>query len=1299
MAKLDRDTVTAALLDRAEELFRDLLGEPQRAASKDWRPKGNPSLSCAMRGERRGQWHDFATGEGGDLLELVAVHLCGLPKAASDFPKVLETAANWCGIAHGVVDRSELDRRCAAREAKAAAEDAEDARRKAEVVAAIYNRMKPVTGTPAEVYLRSRGITSFPSEVAFDPRDCALIVWSRDASGKRVTGQRIFLQRDGKRALDRNGKKREKIAFGSTSGFPAKFHAATSKPGPLYIAEGPETALTVWLATGAETWAVYGWTGFKPAPVPLNRRVIFCPDRDPVEGSAAKGFKEAVAHHFRAGVDAWVAIAPEDAGSKRDFNDTLQKAGIEAVRAALDAAVAEEVIEDPAQEGPKPSVIWPESNRRRDMEKSLPVADVAEVRGIALKLSDRVPVEMSVDDLFALIASHAPGVWEAHGDVIRSDVEKRIARAHRAAIAPVTLTDTGKHDFQVVDTLEPPSGPGVWIYKAPMGTGKTQLVAAPFASDRKNILAVVHRQSLTWELSRRLRTHHYQTPIEDVPDRLSLCSASLTKGTWAETLTAARGLVVDEFQQVLDFFGAEEFCDNSDGDARDNFAAFCGLMRRNDGEMTQVLLDAGFFDEGLAFLEKLRPDERFHIRHMLPKNEGIRARVIYSKKGRDGAVAEVRAEVMAGGKVWVAADSEQNAINAAEALERTGKRVLLITAATKEKAEQAALLRDPDGQSRLWDVVIASPVISSGLSIEHRDNPHFTLVVGLFCGESVSPMDARQMLRRVRYVRRMVIGIHLQTGYGSTTSARDVLRNAEAVSGAKGDLYDAVVAAEKARGINGRASFARWLWWQCEADGWAMERAKAKGDEEMAEISKANREALRTATINARAIDDAEAALLETVAVKTDEDRGTLRAYQIRKAYAVHHVTPDLLAFDDKGGKRKLRNFAALVGSEHYWRDQKKLSSVNVEDFARCRALLQAAFDGVDVFSDKPWLCEATAAALVEMWVEKGLLTSMMHFGLVGNRTDHKGKIKMPMRRLPVVKGLLKGCGLTFEKPVKASAKSVWKWIPPYKREAFSDIIGRVEAHPIALESIAVMRERLDCIEAAVKEQADARMVVPFPAPVAEEPVADVVPFPAQDLPEVAAPVPDEPVVADFVAARAAKADADFEREVAAAEFKRRMRDVLRNAAANRNRANDQVFFHDEVLIDKGPRTLDGKRRSLSDFERRFKAALHHAAKSGKPFMLSLAMPIDNAAPALMPDPVPEPRKLVWALKHPVADALPIVIPASYRCRYPVIEGQVQVAEDRVAVAAYQALCARVAWERQVVAEWFAHEPEMADYF
>ena len=161
--KLNRDAVRYALQDRAEELFRLVWGEPEKASARDWRARESSARSMAMRGRKRGQWFDHKAGTGGDLFDLLAVELCGLGSAQEDFPRVLQEAARFCGMAEGQsIDIEALTARNAAQRAEEARQEEADAKRKAALVKALQARSEPMTGSPAAAYPKARGIKALP---------------------------------------------------------------------------------------------------------------------------------------------------------------------------------------------------------------------------------------------------------------------------------------------------------------------------------------------------------------------------------------------------------------------------------------------------------------------------------------------------------------------------------------------------------------------------------------------------------------------------------------------------------------------------------------------------------------------------------------------------------------------------------------------------------------------------------------------------------------------------------------------------------------------------------------------------------------------------------------------------------------------------------------------------------------------------------------------------------------------------------------------------------------------------------
>ena len=424
--------VREALLDRAEDLFVKVHGSPVRPGAAKWNPKSQASFEMQMKGPRRGLWFDHKIGEGGDLLDLVAMEICGLSAAKADFPRVLEAAARYAGLStEARIDTSTLEARQAqrAREAEAAKAEIEAAR--ASLVESLVELAAPASGSPGAAYLASRAITDMPeAQLACLPpvpelevvgaRHAALVVWATDGDGRIMGGQRILVQEDGVRV----DTEIRKPSFGTVSGHPARFPARTPD-GPLVVAESPEAALSIWQATGHETWAVFGVSGFATAPLPDDRDVIFAPDRDAPDSPAGLAFRKALAQHVANGARLSIAVAPEPSGSKSDLNDTHQRAGAEAVRAAIAAARPVQRFLSPAlnpgQRNAAEAILGPDQltlvKGHAGTGKTFTIGETArawQARGVRVLAG--APSGKATQELNALdgIEARTLSAWEAH---------------------------------------------------------------------------------------------------------------------------------------------------------------------------------------------------------------------------------------------------------------------------------------------------------------------------------------------------------------------------------------------------------------------------------------------------------------------------------------------------------------------------------------------------------------------------------------------------------------------------------------------------------------------------------------------------------------------------------------------------------------------------------------------------------------------------------------------------------------------------------------------------------------------
>ncbi len=190
---------------------------------------------------------------------------------------------------------------------------------------AIWHEALPVEGTIAEDYLQSRGITILPPPtlrfcpaITHAPTRCvlpAMVAAVQGPDGAIVAIHRIYLSPDGGGKADIAP---VKMSLGPTKGGAIRLCAI----GPtLCIAEGIETGLSVFAATGIPTWAALSAVGMKELVLPKLRmaaEVIIAADGDEVGMEAAY---VAAARWHHEGRIVRIAVAPQ----KQDFNDILVK--------------------------------------------------------------------------------------------------------------------------------------------------------------------------------------------------------------------------------------------------------------------------------------------------------------------------------------------------------------------------------------------------------------------------------------------------------------------------------------------------------------------------------------------------------------------------------------------------------------------------------------------------------------------------------------------------------------------------------------------------------------------------------------------------------------------------------------------------------------------------------------------------------------------------------------------------------------------------------------------------------------
>jgi hypothetical protein len=244
MSRHDASELAHRLARRAEAVCRFYLSNGHRQG-RYWQvgdARNTPGRSMFVRlfddaRGRAGKWCDAATGEHGDLLDVIREAL-GLTR----FADVVDEARRFLGDARGEPASTPL-RTSAMRSPK----------RSIEAARRLFRMSQPITGTLAETYLHARGLTdlSGTESLRFHPR-CwwrpdigqteahpALIAAVTDLDG-RITGvHRTWLSGDGtdKAAIDPPRK-----AMGDLLGNAVRFGVADDV---LVAGEGIETVLSL----------------------------------------------------------------------------------------------------------------------------------------------------------------------------------------------------------------------------------------------------------------------------------------------------------------------------------------------------------------------------------------------------------------------------------------------------------------------------------------------------------------------------------------------------------------------------------------------------------------------------------------------------------------------------------------------------------------------------------------------------------------------------------------------------------------------------------------------------------------------------------------------------------------------------------------------------------------------------------------------------------------------------------------------------------------------------------------------
>lgn len=344
----DAAELSRGLARRVVQLAAELLPHGRRDG-QEWRcgsTAGEPGASLAVHlsGERAGVWADFASGETGDALDLVAaVRFAGNRRDAMDW------ARGWLGTSRRTEAPGQARRAASVPpdSTREAGPDAEALARRRAALALFLSAAPSLAGTPVALYLAGRGIDLAqlgrqPRCLRFAPalpnRESgrnwpAMVAAITGDDGAHIATHRTWLARAASGSWGKAPLKDPKMTLGTYAGGCIRlWRGASGKPlsdapkgDVVAIGEGIETCLSVVVAC-PELRVLCAVSIANMIRVRLPAaigEVIVLADNDRDGSAASRALARAVAHYAEGGRTVRIARSP----AGKDFNDLL-RAGV-----------------------------------------------------------------------------------------------------------------------------------------------------------------------------------------------------------------------------------------------------------------------------------------------------------------------------------------------------------------------------------------------------------------------------------------------------------------------------------------------------------------------------------------------------------------------------------------------------------------------------------------------------------------------------------------------------------------------------------------------------------------------------------------------------------------------------------------------------------------------------------------------------------------------------------------------------------------------------------------------------------
>lgn len=317
------------------------MGQPNQKLSTaaEWRYGKKGSLAIKMSGDKKGLWHNFETGESGNLISLIK------KETGLTFKETLKYAINMSGIPLSKNDQYELT---TINEKSADKTKSSAINKTSDYAITLAKESLSIQGTIAEKYLKEiRRIENIDcQDIRYHPKVYtgkgekqkylpAMLSIGRDKDGQVKCVQATYLDPKTANKADLDIQKR---TYASPAEAAVTLQKSSDKDKTSYIAEGVETGLSIKDAIkNGDVIATLGKSNFTSLdPSKLGQKVVFCLDNDGKSTNKDEVINKVAQRLIGAGKKVFISIPNQINNQKTDFNDVTRINGRTKVKEYLD---------------------------------------------------------------------------------------------------------------------------------------------------------------------------------------------------------------------------------------------------------------------------------------------------------------------------------------------------------------------------------------------------------------------------------------------------------------------------------------------------------------------------------------------------------------------------------------------------------------------------------------------------------------------------------------------------------------------------------------------------------------------------------------------------------------------------------------------------------------------------------------------------------------------------------------------------------------------------------------------------